>query len=455
MKIRNKLTLQSTIVIAIIMALFGIAIYYAYAGLREEEFFERIRKQAITKARLLFDKKIQPDVLQTIYKNSPNSLFQEEVAIYDTAFNLIYHDDVAGDFVKETRSMIDDIKAKKEIQFIQQGRQVVGFSHKNNNSIYIITAAAYDEYGLAKLTNLKYIIIVTYLVSILIVFGASRFFASQALKPVSDMVDEVSEITIANLDSRINEGNRTDEIAELAITFNQMLDRLEQSFDAQKQFVSNISHELRTPLSGIIGELELAYNKERSNEEYKQVIHLALADARKMSRLSNNLLNLAKASYDQAEIAFSALRLDEILLDARNEVLKANPLYRIHISFDKEIEEGTSITVRGNEYLLKAAFTNLIENGCKFSANKTCEVTINYKHDKAVLQFIDKGAGIPENELPYIFTPFFRGYNKKYSDGNGIGLTLTQKIIDLHKGKIMIQSGINEGSTFTVELPHL
>jgi signal transduction histidine kinase len=253
----------------------------------------------------------------------------------------------------------------------------------------------------------------------------------------------------------VDEGNRTDEIAELAITFNQMLDRLEQSFDAQKQFVSNISHELRTPLSGVIGELQLANSRERTIEEYQQVLELVLQDARKMEKLSNNLLNLAKASYNATEIAFTEIRLDELLIDARQEVLKANPYYYITIQFDKEIEEGTSVSVNGNEYLLKVAFINLIENGCKFSENKTCAITIGYRHDKTILQFKDNGAGIPEEELPYIFNSFYRGSNKKYADGNGIGLTLTQKIISLHKGAIYVASSNEQGTIFTIELSHL
>jgi len=455
MKIRNKLTLQSTIIIAIILALFGVAIYYAYAKFREDEFFERLRKQAISKAKLLLDSKIQAEVLQAIYKNAPNSLFQEEEAIYDTGFHLIYHDDEGVDFVKENKAMIDEIRLKKEILFLQENRQVVGFSYIDNGKEYIITAAAYDEYGLSRLQRLKYIILITFLISTLIVFAASRFFARQALKPVSDMVNKVADITVTNLDQRVDEGNRTDEIAELAITFNQMLDRLEQSFEAQKQFVSNISHELRTPLSGVIGELQLAKEKERTNDEYKQVLDLVLHDARKMAKLSNNLLNLAKASYNPTEIAFAEIRLDELLVDARHEVLKANPFYHITVQFDKEIEEGASVSVNGNEYLLKVAFINLMENGCKFSENKTCEVTISYRHDKTILQFKDKGVGIPEEELPYIFKSFFRGSNKKYADGNGIGLTLTQKIIYLHKGAIYVASANKQGTTFTIELSHL
>jgi signal transduction histidine kinase len=269
------------------------------------------------------------------------------------------------------------------------------------------------------------------------------------------MVKRVEEITATNLDLRVDEGNRKDEIAELAITFNQMLNRLENSFDAQKQFVSNVSHELRTPLATITAELELSAIKDRTQEEYKTVIKNALADAKRMARLSNGLLDLAKASYDPSEITFKPVRIDEVLLDARQQVLKSNPDYHISVVFEQEIEDADNISVSGNEYLLKVAFMNLIENGCKFSPDHQSTVNIIIEPNFTILQFTDQGIGISTTDLPDIFTPFFRGSNKSFADGNGIGLSLTHKIIQLHKGQIFVVSTPNKGTTFTIKLKHL
>jgi signal transduction histidine kinase len=234
-----------------------------------------------------------------------------------------------------------------------------------------------------------------------------------------------------------------------------MLNRLEQSFDAQKQFVSNISHELRTPLTAMMAELMLTISKERELTEYRQSIQHAISDAQKLVKLSNGLLDFAKASYDPAEINFRELRLDEILLDARNDVLHAFPSYKVNIIFEQEIEDDDFISVLGNEYLLKVAFKNLMENGCKFSDQQECFVAITYLREHTILRFQDHGIGIPEEELGKIFNAFYRGSNKKYTDGNGIGLSLTQRIIKLHKGAITVVSVKGEGTTFTVSLPHV
>lgn len=455
MKIRLKLTLLFTTLFAVLLLTFALIIYFSYSLNREEEYFKRLKQQAITKANLLLDIKIHPDVLQVIHKNSPNSLFQEEVAIYDTAFNLLYHDAVEIDKIKETRAMIDSIVRMKDIEFKIEKLQAIGALYNYAGKPYVITAAALDESGLAKLNNLRYTLFTGFCIAILLTLIAGIFFSKKALQPVSEMIDKVKNITATKLDLRIYEGNGKDEMAELAITFNQMLDRLEKSFDAQKQFVSNISHELRTPLSTVITELELSGIKDRTAGEYKASIQLALLDAQRLAKLANGLLDLAKASYDQTEITFKEVRLDEILVDARQQVLKANPGYHIDIGFEKEIENDDFISIKGNEYLLKVAFGNLMENGCKFSDERQCFVSINFNVNEILLHFTDKGTGIPQEELGKIFTSFFRGSNQKYAVGNGIGLSLTHKIISLHKGKISVVSALQKGTTFTVGFFHL
>ena len=455
MKIRLKLTLLFTSLFAALLLAFALVIYFSYAANRADEYYKRLKQQAITKANLLLETKIPPQVLQVIYKNSPNSLFQEEVAIYDTAFHLLYHDAVEIDKVKETRGMIDTIIAQQNTRFTVGRLQAVGVLYKYNGKLYVLTAAARDESGLEKLATLKYTLVIGFCIAILLTLIAGTLFSKKALQPVSKMVENVKTITATNLDSRVDEGNGKDEMAELAITFNQMLDRLEKSFDAQRQFVSNISHELRTPLATIITELELSETKDRAPEEYKTVIALTLSDARRLSKLSTGLLDIAKASYDQTEIVFKNLRLDELLLDARQQVLKSNAAYNVNIIFEREIENDADISVKGNEYLLKVAFYNLMENACKFSEDHHITIAISFYSENTILRFADSGIGIPSEDLAHIFTAFYRGANKDFATGNGIGLSITDRIIKLHNGSITVVSAVNEGTTFTVELPHL
>jgi len=455
MKIRLKLTLLFTALFAALLLVFALAIYFSNAQDREDQYYKRLRQQAIIKADLLLGAKVQPSVLQLIYKNSLSSLPQEEVAVYDTAFHLLYHDAVYIDRVKETRGMIDTIVQQREIHFYVNDLQAIGFLYSYNGNPYVITAAAKDLDGLGRLRDLRIALIVGFLIAILLTLLAGTLFSRQALQPVSRIVDKVEEITASHLDLRITEGAGKDEIAELARTFNRMLDRLENSFDAQKQFVSHIAHELRTPMAAIIGELEITVGRGRSAAEYELVSQLILKDARRIVRLSDGLLDLARASYDQTEIAFKDVRLDELLLDTRNAVLKANPDYGVNIIFEREIEDDRFLSVKGNAYLLNVAFHNLMENGCKFSGDHQSSVAISFDKVNTILRFADNGIGIAADNLAHIFTPFYRGANKGYAEGHGIGLPLTSKIIQLHGGAIDVHSRVGEGTAFTVELPHL
>jgi len=473
MKIRTRLSLLFSLITASILLAFASVIYYSAKENREKEFYSLLQKEAITKANLFFNAKVETQTLQNIYRNNREILNEVEVAIFDSNFNLLYHDAVDIDFVKETPEMIHEIYQKGELKFYQENWQVIGLTYPFQNKTFIITAAAYDQYGYAKLESLFGNISLIFIISILFIYLAGIFFSKKAFEPVRVMTDKARNITATNLDLRLPTEGDKDELSELANTFNEMLNRLENSFDAQKNFVSNISHELRTPLSAIITELELSANKNRNIDEYKLVIRNSLNDAKKLVRLSNSLLDFAKASYDPSEISFKPIRVDEVLLDARKQVQQANPDYKIEINFSDDFfqEESDNETwVNGNEYLLKVAFANLIENACKFSEDKSCSVhillnpqsqisnpqsQIRNPQSSITLNFTDQGIGISETDLKNIFTPFYRGENKIYADGNGVGLALTQKIILLHKGWISVSSKQDVGTSFYVVLPQI
>src|SRR5258708_6876497 len=218
MKIRLKLTLLFSGLFALLLLGFSLVIYFSNANQREEEYFKRLRQLAITKTHLLLRAGVQPAVLQLIYKNSLNTLPQEEVAVYDTGFNLLYHDAGDIDKVKETKSMIDSIMLLKEIHFYVEDLQATGFVYPFQGKTYVITAAAKDDYGLSKLKTLRVALAIGFAIAILLTLLAGMLFSRKALAPVSEMVNKVGEITATHLDLRIGEGNGKDEMAELAIT---------------------------------------------------------------------------------------------------------------------------------------------------------------------------------------------------------------------------------------------
>ncbi|WP_228377459.1 HAMP domain-containing sensor histidine kinase [Chryseobacterium indologenes] len=351
--------------------------------------------------------------------------------------------------MKETPAMLSEIFLKKKISFFLDDLQVIGMVYQYNGKSYAVTAAAYDKYGYEFLTHLLTISIIAFISILILIYLAGILLSKKALSPLSDMVSQIKKITAGRLQLRLQTtAEKKDELNELAQNFNGMLERLENSFDAQKYFVSNISHELRTPLSAIITELELASEKDQTKEEYQQTIRYALGDARNMVKLSNSLMDLAKASYDPNEISFSEVRLDEVLLESYSKTIKENEGYRALLNIADTVEE-QQLVIQGNEYLLKVAFNNLIDNACKYSPEHLCSIEVNATEGTLQIRFINTGIVISPKDLEHIFEPFYRSENAKKEKGHGIGLFLTEKIIHLHNAVITVTSD-NKATIFTI-----
>lgn len=456
MKIRTALTLKYTCVTATIFMLCMALIYLVSEHTRDRTFFRSLKSEGITKANLFLAGQVDAETMQSVYLNNRKFINEVEVAVYTPDFKMLYHDAIHNDIVKETKGMIDEIMQKKEIEFHVGKYQGIGVVFPYRGKEYIVTAAAYDGYGYDNLIGLQETLMVLFIVGLSLLFIAGYFLARLSLKPIRNIVNEAELITASHIDRRIPVKNEKDELGELSIAFNALLERLEVSFTSQKMFVSNVSHELRTPLAALIAELDVSLQKERTNEQYRVAMQNMLQDAKRMTRLIDGLLNLAKADYCKEEISMREVRLDELLLDVRELILRAHPDYSIELLFCNEDEDDDRlITTLGNPYLLNIAFSNLIENNCKYSANHSSIVQISFRDKWSVVRMSDSGVGMSDKDKENLFTLFYRGENETLVSGHGIGMTLSKKIVHLHGGDIAVHSEQGKGTIFVVELLHI
>lgn len=456
MKIRTKLTWQNTGVTAAVFLFCMCLIYLLSEQARSRTFFHDLKSEALTKAHLYLQNQVDAQTMQSIYLNNRKFINEVEVAVYTTDFRMLYHDAIQSDIIKEDRNMINDILRRKEIEFYIGRYQGIGMLYSFGGKDYIVTAAAYDGYGYNNLYELQQTLLILFVVGLTLLFLAGYFLARASLKPIRDIVKEAESITAQHIHKRLPVKNEKDELGELSTTFNALLDRLEISFNSQKMFVSNVSHEMRTPLAALMAELDLALQKERTGEQYRQAMQNVLQDARRMTKLIDGLLNLAKADYQKEQIKMQEIRLDELLLDVREFILRAHPEYHIDLLFEQEeADDDRLITVMGNLYLLNIAFSNLIENNCKYSDNKSSFIQISYWDKHTVIRLSDSGIGMSDTDKAHLFTLFYRGTQENVTEGHGIGMALSQKIIHLHQGTISVHSEEGKGTTFVVELPHI
>lgn len=456
MKIKASLSLRNTIATATVFLLCLSLIYIISQHNRIQTFSHDLKGEAITKAHLFLNGQVDAETMQSIYLNNTAFINEVEVAVYTTDFQMLYHDAIDNDIIKEDSVMINRILAEKEIDIHVDKFQGIGLVYQYNGCDYVVTAAAYDGYGYKNMHELFITLAIMFVVGLSLLFIVGYLLAQSALKPVKLIAETAEYITETHLDQRLPVRKENDELDELSISFNALLERLESSFTSQKNFVSNVSHEIKTPLAAIIAELDLALQKDRTAVQYKTAIANALSDARGITNLTDGLLNLAKADYLPNKIKFEDIRLDELLLDVTDTLQRGHNEYHTEIIFALDNEDDDRvISVNGNRYLLSVALSNLIDNNCKYSANHTSVIQISNTVDNVVIRMSDTGAGMSEDELNKIFNLFYRGANSNGVKGYGIGMTLVLKILRLHSGSLEVLSYPNEGTTFIVSIPHI
>ncbi len=456
MNIRTKLILQFSLIVASILVLFSVAIYLLSENYRREEFYTRLEGRAVSTVRLLVSvQEVDKELLRIIDKNSIYALFQEKVLIIDQDNQLIYSS--LDDFdVNYSNELIEKIRRDGKVEYAENGNEIVGVSYIDKKGAFVVIASAYDRYGRSKLANLYRVLMIGLGIGIFFGILAGIFFSKQMLEPLARMNAEISDISAGNLAIRLDEGNQKDEIAQLAMNFNHMLERIESAFAIQQQFVSNASHELRNPLAAISSQLQLVLAQRRSLEEYEQVLQSLLDDVHSLVNLTNGLLNLAQSGIENQQALFVPVRVDEALFAAQNELSKSRPHYHFLIEYDVMPEDESRLIVSGNEQLLKTAFSNLMDNACKFSSDHTTRIGFLSIGEFIEISFKDKGIGIPLKEQEQIFNPFFRGSNvSSQNKGYGIGLSLCQRIVQLHNGTLQLESSPGKGSSFKIRLPLL
>lgn len=452
MKIRARLSLTFVGVVAGILVLFSCIVYATSEYYRQRDFYLRLSDKARTTARLLLDEdEITTRQLRIIEQNNLTALPEEQINVYDQDNQMVY---ATRDSAIIKPEALNQIRKKKEVFFRQKRKEIVGFIHRHNNREYILVASAYDQYGLEEMQHLGTIMVIGLICSLALMGAVGWAYAGRSLRPISDVIRQVDRITASNLNQRVTAGNDSDEIAKLAHTFNLMLDRVQEGFEMQRNFVSNASHELRTPLTIITGQIEITLLKRRTVEEHEAKWKSVLEVIQRMNKLTNNLLELTLVSLESTPLKFSEVSIDEVIYQASQMLMNRQSDYSVVFSFDGKVEQvQPSLTIEGNKSLLYSAFFNLMENGCKFSDNKRVEVTLSANERWVAVEIKDEGVGILESDIKSIYEPFFRAENVKRIHGHGVGLPLTYRIIQLHHGQINVASQINKGTTFSVRLP--
>jgi two-component system heavy metal sensor histidine kinase CusS len=277
--------------------------------------------------------------------------------------------------------------------------------------------------------------------------------ARQGIRPVQQMTNTARHISSTNLRERILPEGYPVELASLADTFNQMLDRLEESFGRISRFSADIAHDLRTPVNNIRGEAEVALARARSNAEYRDVIESCLEEAVRLSDLIGDLLFLARAESPLTHVHRETVNVAELLGGVR-EYYEASATDG-GVSLTTTVETGTVIAEL-DRALVQRAVGNLVSNALAHTpAGGAVVLATNADVSAVRIDVSDTGIGIPEEALPKVFDRFFRvdSSRSQSSGGTGLGLSIVQSIAQLHGGDVEISSQLGHGTRVTLHIP--
>jgi heavy metal sensor kinase len=286
-------------------------------------------------------------------------------------------------------------------------------------------------------------------VALLVAAGGGFFLTDRALRPVHQVTDAAERIGAGDLSRRL-EVQGKDELAKLAETFNGMIARLEAAFEQQRRFTADASHELRTPLARIKVSTSMALAGEQSPEEYRTALRVADQAADAMSRLVQQLLLLARADAGELPLEQERLDLADVLRQASAMVPEAQSAPLV---WDLPPEP---LAIKGDADHLARVFVNLLENAIRHTpAGGQITLRACARGDTVIAQVIDTGEGIPPEHLPHLGERFYRvdAARARKSGGSGLGLAISRNVVELHGGRLAIESELGRGTTVTVTLP--
>lgn len=454
MHLRFRITLVYTIIVTIIVLLVCVAIYFFSIQNREIQFKNRLVNKAINTDGLFKTQGFDTSDIRK-FNDAPSAIYNKSVVVFNTnrTVRFSYHDEGADPIIVPQgivrKALLD------RVAYYKQGlRDVAAVSFKEPNGEYVIVVAGYDIDKVEWMSKLLLILAICFVSSIVIVIISGYVFSLSLVSTIRGFNNNIDKITSEQLSMRLDAGDGKDELQKLALTINNLLDRLQFSFDTQRRFIDNASHELSTPLAAVSSQLDVALQRDREPEAYKKVLLSVKEDIKRLSLLLRSLLEIAKASGSEGGIELTSVNIDELVVSVTADIKKISQLYEVDVVFDVAVDDNTEFMIYGNYPLLFSAVRNIVHNACKYSKDKKADVSLSHDNDYIIIDIEDRGPGIPPDELKHIFQPFYRG--SKYNNlitGTGLGLALAYHIIGLHKGHIQVQSEVGKGSTFSIYLP--
>jgi two-component system, OmpR family, sensor kinase len=357
------------------------------------------------------------------------------------------------------RSRVGNASNNNELQTIHAERErfrllVRPLSVGGGNYTFAVLQSLHAQHEMMESIRNTFLLAIP--IALILASMGGYFLARRNLAPVAAMALQARDMGASNLDRRLSVANERDELGQLAVSFNQLLERLEKSFEQQRRFMADASHELRTPVAILRGETEVTLSKpDRKPEEYRETLTVLGQESQRLAKIVEDLFILARADAGQYPLSMRESYLDEIASEA---ITRARSLASAkNITFTSSIEPDLSI--RADEALLGRMVINLLDNAIKYSASgSVVQVTCRKDNGKYLLSVADNGPGIPAELQSRLFERFFRADKARSrsegeTGGAGLGLAIARWIAEAHHGQLVLVRSNDSGTIFEARLP--
>ncbi|MBP4136977.1 HAMP domain-containing sensor histidine kinase [Flavobacterium geliluteum] len=448
MDIRKKITITYVALSTFSTLLLCIVVFVLFRANNQYYFLKRLEDRAKIVASIHFQKDLEKiKYYRNLKKNGLEELIEEEEFVLRVNSQNSFEYNTNLNLPNEFYTNI--LKTGKDF-FEVDNKYYLGQIFTESNQKYIVIVGARDRKGKTTTVYIVKIMLFGGIGFVFLAFFLGRFLAKRVINPVARITKEVNRISASNLHNRLPEVKNSDEISDLTATFNDMLDRLETSFEIQANFINNASHELKTPITTIIAEAEIMLLKDREVAEYKESLENIYSQASRLGNLTESLLKLTQTGYDGKKQVLDIARIDELLMEVKSDLDKIFPDNRVSIKLNFAPKDSNLLLLPCNKPLLELAINNIITNGVKYSDNNEVFVTLSANQEMIRITINDIGIGIPPEDIPHLYEPFFRGKIATKYIGYGLGLPLASKIIRMHDGELQVQSEENKGTIVTI-----
>lgn len=447
MNLKQRFSIIFSLLFSGLLAVVLLLVFSLFSQFRKEDFEERLHEKAVTSIRLLVEvQEVDYQLLKIIDRNTLNELYNEKILIFNDSLQLIYSsiDDAVINW-----DMNDLRYLRKHNTFFRRDQEydLYGMYYDSNDKDYFALVTAEDKYGNRKLAYLRYLLLGAFAVGVTSVWVLSFYLSKKSLEPLDQVRAKIHQITDNNLNIRLPESGRKDEIDVLANSFNQMLGRIEKSYKRQKEFASNASHELRTPITRIVTQLENLIQGQQLTDEQKATLKNISEDSYQLSEVVTSLLVLSKVDGVADAGELQPLRIDEVIFSCARKLAGLYPEFKMHFEIDSAHDTDWDLEILADETLMSVAITNLLKNAYLYSDGKSVHCLLKSVEGARQLVLRNAGPTPSPEEIRHLFLAFKRGSNASHKPGSGLGLRIVDRILQYHQATIVFaipEPGLNE-----------